>query len=222
MRILLPRGGHRTLFLHCRPDRNQVPPPLLTVVANGVLCGSVRLERAMTMHRIDLPPGAVKPGMNVVDIVLEENREQGGATGRTLLIRRLAIARRADAVFDDIHSTRPLRWFREEGSVVITQPGRLLVFFDVASPASSLEFHYRLRRRTEGVAFDVGVGRWYAELDTIDVVNRKRLTVAGKRTKRFRHAFGNHTGPVVVTVDVDDVGAGAGLEIVDPRVVAGR
>lgn len=218
LEVRLPEGGQRSLFLQCRPNKRGQRLPFLEVTVNGVDCGAVELERKLTVYRIDVPEGVLRPGPNELAISLRKGRQGNrSAIGRTLLMRRLVFAESCGADFDEIVSRRPIKLNREAGKVSIKSPGRLLLIFDVPAPASSLVFRYRFLKPVADASCRVVVGRWYDDRGALDIIGTEDLSISRSRKGRFRENFGNHTGPSVVRFTADGGAAEAEFEIRDLR-----
>jgi hypothetical protein len=214
--VRLPEGGQRSLFLQCRPDRRGRRQPFLGVTVNDVDCGVVKLQRKLAVYRLDVPEGVLRPGPNEFEMSLSKGRNGNRpATGRTVLMRRLVLAESSDADFGEVLSRRPVKLDREAGTVSIKSPGRLLILFDVPAPASLVVFRYRFLKPVSGARCRVVVGRWYDDREAFDIIGTGELSISRSRKGSFRAKFGNHTGPSIVRITVDEGAAASMFEVRD-------
>jgi hypothetical protein len=216
--LRLPVGGQRTLFLQCRADRDRRPPPELEVVVNGSDCGSVRLSRTISVHRLELPEGLVTAGENRIVLHVQARGGSGRpSSGRSVLVRRVVLAEETDAEFGPVVSLRPAYFNRNNETVVIQGPGRLLVQLDAPEAGSSLTFDYRFREPRIDTRCPVGVGRWFADRGAIDTIGEGVLTADSTRNREFWIYLGHHVGPSVLWIEADRQAAAAGLMVSKPR-----
>jgi hypothetical protein len=221
--LRLPAGGHRTLFLQGHRDRNQPARVRLLVEVNGVECGLFLLERRYRLYRLELPEGLVTAGSNRIELSLLRKRgERQLAIGRSLVLRRLALAMGTDADFKAIMRQRSPKLDLDSSTLTIRTPGRLVFRFDVPTAGSFLSFDYRIRSMRAETEFRVGLGRWFVDLAAADLMNDKRLSIIGGETRRQFFYMGHHVGPSVLWFDTSREAADAQIEILDPRLTTTR
>jgi hypothetical protein len=92
--------------------------------------------------------------------------------------------------------------------------------FAAPRPDGVVSFSCGFRRSVPGAGCDVVVGRWFPDRNALDVVGTARVTSDRGRSRRYRITLGNHSGPSMLRIIVDDLGAEAGLELRQPRLVA--
>ena len=219
--IRLLHGGQRCLILQCRPDRRRDPPPILGVTVNAVECGSVQLTRSLAAVRLALPEGAIVPGDNRLELDLRSSLHPSRpASRRTLLVRRVVLGGTTDADLEEITARRspPLR--ASEDAVVVRAPGVLSLEFEAPRPDGVVSFSCGFRGSVPGASCDVVVGRWFADRNALDVVGTARVSSDRGRNRRYRITLGNHSGPSMLRIIIDDLGADAGLELREPRLLA--
>jgi hypothetical protein len=219
--VRMMTGGQRSLMLQCRPDRRRKPPPLLSIDANGVDCGTVQLERELSVVHVELPEGAISTGHNRLVLELRSSLQPAqAASGRTLMVRRLVLARAIDADFEEIVARRPPVVKTSETAVRVQAPGTLFLEFDVPRPGAAVKFQCGFPRVARGACCDVVVGRWFPDKSALDAVGRVRVTGGRGRNRSYRIALGDHSGPSLLRINVDEASAEAGLELRSPRLIA--
>lgn len=219
--VRLIKGGQRGLILQCRPDRRREPPPILHVSSNGFDCGSVQLARVLSEVRLELPEGAIGSGDNRLELELRSSlRPEEPASGRTLLVRRLVLAEETDADFEEIITRRAPVVRPSDASVRVQAPGTLVLEFDVPRSGAVVSFHCGFRRAFRGGGCDVVVGRWFPDRNALDVVGSARVPGNRGRGRGYRITLGNHYGPSLIRITVDERSAEAGLELRSPRLLA--
>lgn len=219
--IRVSGGGYRGLMLQCRPDRRRDPPPILHVSVNGVDCASARLERVLSVVRLELPEGAISSGDNRVQLELRSSLQTTQpASRRTLLVRRVVLSESADDDFERIAEGRAPVVKTASGGVRVREPGTLFLEFDAPRPDAVVAFNCRFRRAVSGASCDVVVGRWFPDKHALDVVGTARVSGDRPRRRDHRVALGNHSGPSVLRIRLDEASAEAELELRSARLEA--
>jgi hypothetical protein len=142
------------------------------------------------------------------------------ALQRTLLVRRLVLAEGTEADFGEIIARRPPVVRTSGASVRVNARGTLFLEFDVPRPGATVAFQCGFRSAVRGAGCDVVVGRWFPDKNALDVVGTARVSGDRGRYRGYRIALGNHSGPSLLRITVDEMSAGAGLELRSPRLVA--
>jgi len=219
--LRLVNGGQRSLMLQCRPDRRRKPPPVLTVTANGIDCGSVQLTRVLSVVRLELPDRVIASGDNRLEFELKSPFQPAQpASRRTLFVRRLVLAEATDADFEEIISRLPPVLRTSGDAVRVQAPGTLFLEFDAPRPGGVVSFQCGFRRAVKGAGCDVVVGRWFPDSHALDIVGAVRVSGERVRARGYRIALGNHAGPSLLRITVDGASAEAGVELRSPRLVA--
>jgi hypothetical protein len=204
-------AGQSVLWIECRVDRRKGPPPRLMTFVNGAPCGGAVLSEKTVSHRVNLAVGQVTSGLNEIELRLVSAPPDVPATGRTLLVRRLALTDETAAAIPDPSSRQPV--IIKPDSVLIQSPGRFVLPFRLSVGGSELGFRYRFRDPKPGREATVTVGRRYAGPDRFRVIREKTLTDKSKRAGRFRQILDDRFEPNVLIVDVNAVAAEGGFEL---------
>jgi hypothetical protein len=130
------------------------------------------------------------------------------------------ILRVTEVDFDEIVARRPPVVRTSKAAVRVHAPGTLFLEFDVPRPDAMVEFHCGYPRAVRGAGCDVVVGRWFPDKNALDAVGRVRVTGDRGRSRSYRISLGNHSGPSLLRIIVDETSAEAGLELRSPRLVA--
>lgn len=219
--VSLPVGGQRVLYVDCRPDRHGSPPRLVANV-NGVRVAAAALRRGFVACRFGVPDGVLVAGDNRIELTLvAAGDEDRSAAGRTLLLRRLAVARAGGVDFRDLVHRRCLRLDGSRGRLLITAPGRLVMPFEVPRAGASLELRYHFRKPLSEAGCTLVVGRRYSNPDAVDVMTSRRLLPGPRGGGVVRVPLGHHTGASVLWLRADRAAADAGVMLQQPVLVAG-
>lgn len=215
-------GGHRAILLQGRSDPRRGPPTWLQVRVNQRVCPPIRLSQAVSVHRIEVPEGAIGPGENRFEFLVSlDEAADRPAAGRRLLVRRLVLAGEADADFKTAVLRRPVSLNRDRRTAVIRAPGRLWVRFDVPRPNCFVTFGCSSRGGPSGAEGRAGVARWYGGQAATDTIEEATLRIGDPNAQKLVFHFGDHAGPAVLWVDAAGVAPGSELLLMSPRVVCG-
>jgi hypothetical protein len=222
LRVDVPVGGQRVLLLECRADQRKGPAPHLELTVNGLRVGVVATTKELVIHRLELPHGMIRGGLNDLSFLLVERRGGATASGRTLLLRRLALTGSASDGFPRPRARSQPRVDLEARTVVVRTAGRLSMPFGAPTSGSELTFRYRFREPRADAEVRVTIGRRLTAHGAYDVVHESTLTPGGRARGKVRRVLEERDESWVLVLDVNHAAAQGGFVVLAPRVVAPR
>ncbi len=215
--VNLPVGGQQVLFLDCRADHRRGPPPRLALTVNGTALPPLEVRGGFVVLRRTLAPGVLRAGDNRIELALRSGRDGGrAASGRALLLRRLAMVKAPDSSFPDVLRRPRVRLDKDHGRLLIRAPGRLVLPFDVPRAGSSLTLRYRFRNGGAAGACRAVLGRTYARPEAVDIMAEEPLRARRGGAGVLHLSLGHHTGGAVLWVQTDRASAADGVVLQRP------